>query len=551
MAASALFASIPIGVQPVGAQLGPAPTPGPGAPWVTVGDLDGDGRDDVVVAGAGGAAASVHFGRADGRTDTVTVDSDGADAVAALDVDGDGTDELLWWHRGTPAGDAALWRRNSGGRTWRTETVAPPPPGTRGYVVDIDGDGRDDVLWHGPAGLDALDRARAGGGFRRESFAALGQLQPYVGDFDGDEVGDVLWYDPAGGDGAMWWGGPTISAAPFNIGTGMVLHPGQWDGDGALDLLVGGDNGNVQLDGHESRQFSAEVVPPAVVAAAVVADVNGDRRSDLVELGGPAGEVGGWNNDSSGWLWEPWGSPGPPGIPGSTFAALADGSWNVVAADLDGDGPEELFVLPVDGTLPPGGPTDGLWLAGYRREAIYREPNPFAPGGLIIRMLGITGGRRVDPPLTMVHDACGAEWPVHTAVADRVQAMLSDAAAINLGICINSSYRGYAEQESIRRRICAQFGFAGNRGCIYEWRSGRWPFVGGNQVARPGHSRHQLGIAIDVGDLEGYATPTVTSWLSANAHRYGLYNLGDRQRLGPAFRWGEGGEPWHLSIDGR
>lgn len=545
-AASALLAFVVPLTGPVVAAAAPLqlPVPAPQAPWVAVGRLDGDGREDVVRVGPGGTGATVSFGRADGGTDDVGVDSGGADAVVALDVDDDGTDELLWWARSGTSANAQLWRRTGSGRTWRSQEVSAPPPGTRAHVVDIDGDGRDDVLWHGPVGIDALDRSRGGSGFERERFGALGQLQPQVGDFDGDDVGDVLWYDPAGGDGAMWWGGDQISAAPFNIGTGMVLHPGQWDGDGALDLLVGGENGNVQLDGHESRRFTAEPVPPAVVAEAVVGDFNGDKRSDLVELDARGGGPGGWNNDSSGWLWEPWPSPAVP------IGTLADGAWNVVAADLDGDGTDELLSVPATG-VDQTASSARIWVPGYRREAIYREGNPHAIGGLVIRMLGITGGRRVDPPLSMVHDACGAEWPVHSAIADRVQAMLSDAASINLGICINSSHRSYSDQVSIRSRICAQFGFAANRGCIYEWRSGHWPFVGGNQVARPGYSRHQLGIAIDVGDLEGYATAPVTSWLSANAHRYGLYNLGDRRRLGPGFVWGEGGEPWHLSIDGR
>ncbi len=511
------------------------------APWVAVGDFDGDGRDDIVRLGSADGAA-IWFGRSDHGTDRVSIDPGAADAVTALDVDADGTDELLLWSLSGSA-DASLWRHNSGGgsRSWRTERVTAPPPASVAYVAELTGDGRDDVLWHGPTGVDALDRALSSGGFSRETFAAFATLAPKLGDFDGDEVDDVLWYDPAGGAGAMWWGGPTISAAPFNIGTGMVLHVGQWDGDGATDLLVGGDNGNVELDGHEDRHFTADVVPPAVVAQAVVADVNGDRRSDLIEL---TDQLGVWNNDGSGWLWEPWNAPPVP------VGTLADGSSSVVAADLDGDGTDETFALPASSGFG-GSPADSMWLAGYRREAIYEEANPYADHGLTIRMLGITGGRRIDPTLRLVHDACGAEWPVHEVIADRLQAMLSDAAAVNLAICINSSYRPYSEQVAIRQRMCGAYGFSGNQACIYDWRSGHWPFVGGNQVARPGYSRHQVGIAVDVGDIDGYATYPVTSWLSANAHRYGLYNLGDRQRLGPGFVWGSGGEPWHLSIDAR
>jgi hypothetical protein len=511
------------------------------APWLAAGDFDGDRREDLVRLGSADGPA-IWFGRSDGAMDRVGIDPPAAlDAVTAVDLGGDGVDELLWWSRGGE--EASLWRRSVGSRSWSADRLPAPPAGTRPFPLDVDGDGRRDILWHGPAGADALDRGRSGGGFRREEFGAFGTLAPQIGDFDGDRYDDVLWYDPAGGDGAMWWGGPEISAAPFNIGTGMVLHPGQWDGDsdGTWDLLVGGDNGNVVLAGQPDRLFTAEIVPPEVVAGAVVGDVNGDLRSDLIEL---VGQIGGWNNDASGWLWEPWG--GPP-IPTGT---LADGSWSVLTLDVDGDGADEVLAVPAD-TAESGSPAAHVWVAGYRREQIFRELNPYAPGGLVVRMLGITAGRRVVPPLTSVHDACGAFVPVHEAIGDVVQAMLSDAAAAGVGICVNSSYRSYDEQVAIRTRRCREVGVADVRDCAYEWRSGGWPFTGGNQIAKPGFSRHQLGIALDLGDLQGYATPTVTGWLSANAHRYGLYNLGDRQRLGPGWPWGNGGEPWHVSIDGR
>ena len=58
-------------------------------------------------------------------------------------------------------------------------------------------------------------------------------------------------------------------------------------------------------------------------------------------------------------------------------------------------------------------------------------------------------------------------------------------------------------------------------------------------TATPGHSRHEFGLAIDF-HIDGRAISASTEpfeWLTANAHRFGLFNL-------PS-------EPWHWSVDGR
>lgn len=54
---------------------------------------------------------------------------------------------------------------------------------------------------------------------------------------------------------------------------------------------------------------------------------------------------------------------------------------------------------------------------------------------------------------------------------------------------------------------------------------------GGKNVARPGHSRHQTGHAVDIGPK------SQTSWVTANARKYGLYNPSSK-------------EPWHLEAMG-
>lgn len=526
-----------------------------------VGDVDGDGRHDLVWAGPDAgtdvAAAVVFFGRADRGADRVVV-ANGGDPVAGmaivtLDHDGQGADELLWYDP-TGARAARLWQL-SGSRQWTSRQLGAPPTGATPVVGDLSGDGRADLLWHGGTGGDLLSRATAAGTFVSESFWPEGGLDPFVGNFDGDDADDVIWYDDETGRGVLWWGGSTLSAAPFDIGTGSTLRVGQFDGIGGDDLLVSGPNGFVELDGSGDRLFYPSLVPVWVAAGSAVADVNGDRRSDVV-LVGSAGQPeahGVWNNDAGGWLWEPWvwsevAQIGRIDVESAPKSGLPPAL--LLSGDLDGDDTEEMVLA--DATTAELGPAAGMWQRGFRREAIYRHPNPWsAPDGLVVRTLGITAGRVVTPPIKAVTDGCGAGWPVHAAVADLAQGLLSAAAADGLALCINFGFRSFAEQAALRGRRCADVGFPGNLDCIERWSSGSWPFDGSNQIQRPGYSRHQLGLAIDLGDRDGYATAEVTSWLSANAHRFGFYNLGDRHRLGPAFQWGSGAEPWHISLDGR
>ena len=74
------------------------------------------------------------------------------------------------------------------------------------------------------------------------------------------------------------------------------------------------------------------------------------------------------------------------------------------------------------------------------------------------------------------------------------------------------------------------------------------------RTARPGHSEHQLGTAIDVldpgvGDLTtAFAQTPAGQWVAAHAHEYGFvlsYPEGARDRTCYEF------EPWHLRYVGR
>lgn len=124
-------------------------------------------------------------------------------------------------------------------------------------------------------------------------------------------------------------------------------------------------------------------------------------------------------------------------------------------------------------------------------------------GELVVRSaVGYRKGRPVKLQLVTLG---WAEVEVRTARA--FLAMRDEAAESGIDLWINSGYRSHEQQAWLYRA----------------WREG-W----GNSAARPGHSKHQSGRALDI-DVRD---PATYAWLVQNARRFG-------------FRRTVASEPWH------
>ncbi|MEV4685894.1 FG-GAP repeat domain-containing protein [Streptomyces kurssanovii] len=170
-----------------------------------VGDVNGDGFDDIVTF-TQGAEADVYVALSNG------VDGFGggvkwheffapAGEFPALgDVDGDGRDDLVTFTQGASADVYVAFSDGSSGfgpGQLVHEHFAPGAEQPR--VGDVTGDGRDDIVAF-TQGSDAdvfvavSDGARFGGGrLWNEFFAPAGEF-PYVGDFDGDGKDDIVTF---------------------------------------------------------------------------------------------------------------------------------------------------------------------------------------------------------------------------------------------------------------------------------------------------------------------------------------------------------------------
>ncbi len=112
------------------------------------------------------------------------------------------------------------------------------------------------------------------------------------------------------------------------------------------------------------------------------------------------------------------------------------------------------------------------------------------------------------------------------------EAMRAEAASQGLNLYISSGFRSYASQTSIYNRFVANEGVAGADA----------------HSARPGHSEHQSGMAIDLNTIsEEFGSTPEGKWVAENAHRFGFivrYPQGKQAITG--YVW----EPWHLRYLG-
>ncbi|MFO1414374.1 MAG: glycoside hydrolase family 44 protein [Burkholderiales bacterium] len=185
---------------------------GAASPWVLagVGDLNGDGRADLVWRHTGTGQALVWLMNAGGNL-AATLDLGVVPQAYALsgvgDFNADGIADLLWFN--ATDGQVALWLMATNG----THTAVFPGAvgaGTwRPYGVgDFDGDGTTDVFWRDEAtGMTAVWYLN-GGAVADFDFLSSVPLADWtigrVGDLDQDGHADVMWYGTAGGSVVRW-----------------------------------------------------------------------------------------------------------------------------------------------------------------------------------------------------------------------------------------------------------------------------------------------------------------------------------------------------------
>lgn len=326
-------------------QIGPSPSS------LALGDINNDGRLDLMAANSRDASVSLLLGRGDGTFQRHGSPYSGGESPASVTVGDFNSDGHLDLVTATLAGVSILLAR--GGGTFEAAVSYPigryPDSVT---VGDFNGDGHADLVTANSSGFDISVLLGRGDG----TFAALvapGEPPAYpagndpvfvaLGDVNGDERLDVV----AANGGS---GGKTVSvllgredgsfAPPTTVGVGFYPQSVAWgdfNADGRLDFVTA-NSGTAKVSvllGHGDGTFEAQVTYPVgdFPQAVAVGDLNGDDRLDLVTA-----NTCSWNSSISVLL-----GRGDGTFERSVDYAAGAGPRSIVVGDVDGDGSLDLI----------------------------------------------------------------------------------------------------------------------------------------------------------------------------------------------------------------
>jgi hypothetical protein len=323
---------------------------------VVASDFDGDKLTDLASANEWSVSVSVYraLGRGDfaGAADyPLGVSHQLTESIAAGDLDGDGRPEIVVAESGSVgyAGFLSLLRNRGDG------TFAPPVAVPAGQspvalvIADLDGDGFDDIAAaDGKLNAVTLLRNQEGAAVVEAGSLPVGRspVDVIAADLDGDGDRDIVTANASGSITVARNEGSLSFAEPLHFASGPATHTvvaGDLDRDGDLDLVAGNlglnlGKGSIAVFRNTGGGFSREigVSPRGSPGALALVDFDGDAYLDLA-----------MSSESDRYLHVAWndgtGAFGELRLLG--ICPEGDGpTLDVVAAELDGDSGLDLAV---------------------------------------------------------------------------------------------------------------------------------------------------------------------------------------------------------------
>jgi len=262
-----------------------------------IGDLNGDGILDLVVAYSGGSNISVLLGKGDGTFQTPVNYAAGSQpsVVAVADFNGDGKVDIAVGNIDNSNPSISILLGNGDGTFQPAVNYSVPCCPSSVAVGDFNEDGRLDLVTATDAASVLL--GNGDGTFQPVLNYPAGSntATVAVGDFNGDGHLDLAVANNGGNNVSVLLGngdGTFQSSLDYPVGNGpFTVVAGDFNGDGILDLAVTnfGDNTVSVLLGNGNGTFQSAVNYPAAGApwGMTVADFNGDGNLDLAVVIGP------------------------------------------------------------------------------------------------------------------------------------------------------------------------------------------------------------------------------------------------------------------------
>ena len=319
----------------------------------TTGDVNGDGKIDVIVANSGSNTVSVLLGNGNGTFQVQQTFATGTSpsSVAIADLNGDGKPDLIVADGQNYSVSVMLGNGNGTFQGRQTFSVGTFPSSVT--AGDLNGDGKPDLIVANRNSYSiSVLLGNGNGTFQAQQTFATGRapISVLLGDVNGDGRPDLAVTNINGASVGVLLGngnGTFQAQEVYSLGVIGGVSPyslafGDLNGDGRLDIAIGNVNGSNSLhvmvgNGNGTFKTPQTVATGLAPASVLIADLNGDGLPDIVD--------GNLSNNSTSVI---LGNGDGSFKTGSTFAT-GSSPISEASADFNGDGRTDLVVANANG----------------------------------------------------------------------------------------------------------------------------------------------------------------------------------------------------------